>query len=147
MWAAPSRSRNRRWSTPTGPAISRSASFELLTSRTRLQLPAIFRARRSCLPTRRRQCDKRRPDLKALPSLRGYRFGDLLLVQGASEEALARGLYQLDLALEYLGHGLGLDDVGHAWLLIGRAQDALGHGEASTSLDEAVEGLRKSGME
>jgi tetratricopeptide (TPR) repeat protein len=80
-----------------------------------------------------------------LISLRGYRYGDLILARGDAEEALARGRYQLDLAERYLGQGMGLANIGYAHLLIGRAQDALGEPEAGASLDEAVAGLRKAG--
>ncbi|MEL6741763.1 MAG: hypothetical protein AAFP26_14000, partial [Planctomycetota bacterium] len=81
-----------------------------------------------------------------LYSLRGYQYGDLLLARGAAAEALDRGRYQLDLAERFLGQGLGLDDIGFGHLLIGRAQDALGDADASGSLDDAVAGLRKSGL-
>ena len=40
---------------------------------------------------------------------------------------------------------MGLHNIGFAHLLIGRAQDALGDGEAAASLDAAVAGLRKAG--
>jgi hypothetical protein len=76
----------------------------------------------------------------------GYWYGDLILARGDAAQALARGRYQLDVASRYLGQLTGLHDVGFAHLLIGRAQDKLGEGpQASTSLDGAAEGLRKSG--
>jgi hypothetical protein len=87
------------------------------------------------------------PDMPQLYSLQGYLYGDLLLARGAAEEALTRSRTQLDLAQRYLGRGGGLHNIGFGWLLIGRAQDALGEAEGSASLDTAVEGLRNSGTE
>ncbi len=86
------------------------------------------------------------PGQPQLISYQGYQYGDLILARGGAEGALARGRYQRDLAERYLGKGLGLDDIGYAHLLIGRALDALGQTDAARSLDDAVAGLRKSGV-
>jgi hypothetical protein len=75
----------------------------------------------------------------------GYKFGDVLLAKGEFIEALARGRYQLDIAVRYFGKGLGLDAIGLAHLLIGSAEDALGDTHAAASLDAAVADLRKAG--
>jgi hypothetical protein len=88
---------------------------------------------------------KHRPGESQLISLQGYEYGDLILAGGDAAQALTRGRYQLDLAERYLGKGLGLDDIGYAHLLIGRAQDALSDAAAAASLDAAVAGLRKAG--
>jgi len=40
-----------------------------------------------------------------------------------------------------------LHEIGLGWLLIGKAQDALGEPEAAASLDAAAESMRKSGQE
>jgi len=90
-----------------------------------------------------------RPGEPHLYSLRGYQCGDLLLALGSTEEALARGRYELDLAQKYLGRGLGLHDIGLGWLLIDRALDALGtdDAQAAEALDNAVDGMRKAGTE
>ena len=86
-----------------------------------------------------------RHNVRGFISLRGYRYGDLILARGDVAQALARGRYQLDIAERYLGQGMGLHDVGYAHLLIGRSQDALGGAEAAASLDAAITGLRKAG--
>jgi tetratricopeptide (TPR) repeat protein len=83
----------------------------------------------------------KRPQLYAL----GYLYGDLILARGDLEEALTRGLYQLEVATRNPGLGMGLQNIGSAHLLIGRAQDALGKEGAAASLDAAVVGLRKAG--
>jgi tetratricopeptide (TPR) repeat protein len=73
----------------------------------------------------------------------GYRVGDLLLAEGEAEEALRRGRYHLAHATR---RGTVLHGIGFAWLLIGRAEAALGSDEAGKSFDAAVEGLRRAGM-
>jgi hypothetical protein len=88
-----------------------------------------------------------RPDSQQLISLSGYRYGDLLLALGHQRMALERGRDQLAIAQKFLGHGLGLDDIGYAWLLLGRSQNALGEPEGEVSLDTAVDSLRKAGVE
>ena len=88
-----------------------------------------------------------RPDLEGLVSFQGYRYGDLLLARGETDDALRRGHYQLDLATRGLGQGMGLHNIGLAHLLIGRAQHALNLPEANTSLNAAVNGLRNAGVE
>jgi tetratricopeptide (TPR) repeat protein len=79
--------------------------------------------------------------LEQLFSLRGYQYGDLVLFRGDAEEALRRGHFQINnldrVAPSLLTAGL-------AWLLVGRAEDALGRSEASASIDKAVEGMRKA---
>ncbi len=86
------------------------------------------------------------PQQPMLYGFQGYLYGNLILARGGAEDALVRGRYQLALAQLGLGQGMGLANIGYAHLLIGRAQDTLGHAEASASLDAAVAGLRKSGM-
>ena len=88
---------------------------------------------------------KNEPDEPQLISLRGYRYGDLILACGDAAQALERGRYQIGIAERYLGKGMSLHDIGFGHLLIGRAQDVLGDAEAPCSLDAAVAGLRKSG--
>lgn len=78
-------------------------------------------------------------------SISGYYYGDLIVARGDAAQGLTRGRYQLDIAERYLGKGMGLQNIGFAQLLIGRAQDALGDAGAAVSLDAAVAGLRKSG--
>ena len=90
---------------------------------------------------------ERHPDRPELISVRGYQYGDLLLAVGENTEALHRGQYQLDVANEYLGKGLALHDVGLAQLLVGRSQYVLKDANAETSLDKAVDDLRKAGRE
>ena len=81
-----------------------------------------------------------------LVSIQGYLYGAIILERGEAAQALERGRYQLGIAERYLGQGMGLHNIGFGRLLIGRAQDALGDAEAASSLDAAVTGLRKSGM-
>ena len=88
-----------------------------------------------------------RPGTPDLVSLQGYQYGDLLLAKGAVAEALTRGRTQLDIAERFLGRGMGLQDIGFARLLIGRALDAQDAAEAAAMLDAAVEGMRRSGSE
>ena len=88
-----------------------------------------------------------RPDLEGLVSLWGYGYGDLLLERGEIDDALRRGQYILAMAESYKGYGPYFQDSGYAHLLIGRAQHALNQPEALTSLDAAVDGLRKAGVE
>ncbi len=89
---------------------------------------------------------KRQSHMPQLYSLQGYEYGDLILARSGATDALARGRTQLELAERYLGYGGGLHDIGLAHLLIGRAMDALGQSGAVRSLDAAVAGLRKSGL-
>ena len=91
--------------------------------------------------------EERQPEMPELYSIQGYYYGDLLLARDETQDALRRGRYQLDLATRYLGQGLSLAEIGYAHLLIGRAQHALNPPEAKASLDAAVDGLRKSGMD
>jgi tetratricopeptide (TPR) repeat protein len=91
---------------------------------------------------------KHRRDFKALMSLSGYWYADLLLSQGKSEDALERGRDQLRISEEYPpGRGMGLLEKGLAWLLIGQAQDTMSDDKAAASFDAAVETLRKAGQE
>jgi tetratricopeptide (TPR) repeat protein len=86
------------------------------------------------------------PNASPLFSRQDYRHGDLTLARGDAADALVRGHYQLDIAEQFLGQGMGLHNIGLGHLLIGRAEDALGLPEAMKSLDAAVAGLRECGM-
>ena len=87
------------------------------------------------------------PDFPNLVSLQGYQYGDLLLSLGQSDEALRRGEYILGIAKRFVGKGLALYDFGFAYLLLARAQHYKGLSEAGHSYNEAVDGLRKAGLE
>ena len=80
-----------------------------------------------------------------LMSHQGYRYGDLILASGDIAHALNRGRYILSLAEDYTRLGGPIVDLGFGHLLIGRAQAALGDGQAAASLDAGVASLRKSG--
>jgi len=86
-----------------------------------------------------------------LYSLPGYRYGYLLLHSGHCKQALSRGRHILKKAQELEKDGLGSQDVGFGWLLIGRALDALNdrslHAEASRALNSAVECMRQADTE
>ena len=90
---------------------------------------------------------ERDPEDPELYSQRGYRYGDLLLARGETDDALRRGQYILAMAESYKGYGPYFQDSGYAHLLIGRAQHELNQPETLTSLDAAVDGLRKAGVE
>ena len=85
------------------------------------------------------------PTIPLLNSLAGFQYGDLILALDRTENALARGRAQLDLAERFLGQGMDLKDIGMAHLLIGRALAIRRAPEAAAALDAAVVGLRKAG--
>jgi tetratricopeptide (TPR) repeat protein len=87
------------------------------------------------------------PNFPRFVSYQNVGYCDLLLARNQMDEVLDRGREQLSVATRYLGKGLGLDDIGYAHLLMGRAEDALGHPEAAASLDAAVAGLREAGTQ
>ncbi len=78
---------------------------------------------------------------------RSYEHGDVLLARGEAKEVLNRAQSQLELAQEYRGVGVGLHPIALAWLLTGRAQDALVLPGATASLNNAVDGLRRAGSD
>ena len=87
------------------------------------------------------------PQFPRFVSVQNYQYGDLLLDRHAPREVMERGKEQVFVATKYLGRGMGLHNIGLGWLMIGRAQDALGQAEAAASFEKAVEGLRKAGTE
>ena len=96
-----------------------------------------------------KESEKIRSGSALLMSYAGYHYGDLLLARGEPEAARDRGRNQLAHPPDGLEVGTtGAHVLGLGWLLMGRAQDALGQiGDAAASLDAAVEALRKAGQE
>ncbi len=97
---------------------------------------------------------KRQPRFPFLYSLQGYQFCDLLLGQGHYQEVLERAEKLLEWETEGWLLDISLDklSLGRAWMMSALEKtpiDAPPHNEkmsrAMTFLEEAVEGLRKSG--
>ena len=87
---------------------------------------------------------KCQPEYPQLYSLWGFRYCDLLLALGESQQVLPRAEYALDLSLRHQGSlDIGLDhlSLGRAYLHQQQLTPAQQH------LDQAVEGLRKAGTQ
>ena len=87
---------------------------------------------------------KCQPEYPQLYSLWGFRYCDLLLALGESQQVLPRAEYALDLSLRHQGPlDIGLDhlSLGRAYLHQQQLTPAQQH------LDQAVEGLRKAGTQ
>jgi len=84
-----------------------------------------------------------------LYSLWGFRYCDLLLVQGRSAEVLERAEYALEISQNDDGKGgMGLLDIALDQLTLGRVCSQQGNFPQATGwLDQAVAGLRKSGYQ
>jgi len=131
------------------------ASFERITSRTTLadvllnlgcygQAAALFREAEEMQKGRQ-------PWYPMLYALQGYRYCDLLLEEGKWQEVLDRSARTLQWAE---GSGVSLLSIGLGQLAVGRGQllafDREGKGdlgEAKSSLDRSVEGLRQAGTQ
>jgi tetratricopeptide (TPR) repeat protein len=81
-----------------------------------------------------------RPDYPILHSVRGYRFCDLLLALGESEEVLRRAMQTIEIARR----NKWLLDIALDHLSLGRAHSP-GSAQAAGELDAAVDGLRTAG--
>ncbi len=94
----------------------------------------------------------RQPETPLLYSIPGFRYCALLLHQGKYEEVQARAAQSLELAIKYLGRGLGLLDIALDYLSLGRSSILHAEREATNDffratdyLNRAVNGLRQAG--
>jgi len=93
---------------------------------------------------------ERRPECSFLYSVQGFRFCDLLLSQGRYGEVIERAEHGLVIAKEYktlLHIALDTLSLGRAHLLQALEQISSNFKPAETYLNDAVEGLRKAGVQ
>ena len=91
--------------------------------------------------------EERQPEMPEVYGLPGYKYGDLLLERGETDDVLRRGRYLLDLTKRLFWHGTRSSRYRPRPSADRRAQHALNQPEAKASLDAAVDGLRKAGKD